>query len=315
MQGIEWHLGPAHNLVVFEAAARHLSFSRAAAELSVTQPAVSQAVRRLEQSIGARLFVRGHRQIALTDAGERLFLDVSDGFARILATARQIGRGAGAGQVTLLVSTAFATWWMVPHLQEFHARNPGIDLRLETVNRDIEISAPETTLAVRRGNGHWPGHEAALIAPERLQAVASPALLSRLPDLTCLGDLSDQVLVHLEEPHRYRPSWAAFFAHFGVTFRDRGEGLRLNDYALVLQAAMAGEGIVLGWDHICRRPVAQGLIAPVGPWLWETGSGFYLVWSERARLSDRTVLTRDWILSRAAPNVSETDRPGLVGQV
>jgi DNA-binding transcriptional LysR family regulator len=299
MLNIERHLGPAHNLVVFEAAARHLSFSRAAEELSVTQPAVSQALRRLEAAIGARLFLRGHRRIALTQAGERLYLDVSDAYARILATARQIGRAAGSGQVTLLVSTAFATWWMVPHLQEFHARNPGIDLRLETVTRDVEIASEATTLAVRRGNGQWPGYHAALIAPERLRAVASPALLARLPALTDLSVLAGQLLVHLEEPYRHRPTWAAFFAHFGVTFHDRQDGLRLNDYALVLQAAMAGEGIVLGWEHICRLLLAQGLIAPVGPWTWDTGAGFYLVWSAGEALSDRAALTRDWILAKA----------------
>lgn len=300
MPNIERQLGPAHNLVVFEAAARHLSFSRAAQELSVTQPAVSQALRRLEAAVGARLFVRGHRKVALTDAGERLYLDVSDGFARILATARQIGRAAGSDQVTLLVSTAFATWWMVPHLQDFHARHPGIDLRLETVTRDIEIASEATTLAVRRGTGTWPGYRAALIAPERLRAVASPALLARLPPLTTLAEVAAQALVHLEEPHRPRPGWAAFFERFGVAFHDREDGLRLNDYALVLQAAMAGEGIVLGWEHLCRRPLDQGLIVPVGPWEWETGAGFWLVWSGRVPLSDRAALTRDWILAQAA---------------
>lgn len=299
MASIERQLGSVHNLVVFEAAARHLSFSRAAEELSVTQPAVSQSLRRLEAAIGARLFVRGHRQVALTDAGERLYLDVSDGFARILATARQIGRAAGSDQVTLLVSTAFATWWMVPHLQEFHARNPGIDLRLETVTRDIEIASERTTLALRRGNGQWPGYHAALIAPERLMAVASPTLLARLPPIPDIATLAGQLLVHLEEPHRYRPTWEAFFAHFGHSFHDRHDGLRLNDYALVLQAAMAGEGIVLGWEHICRLPISQRLIARAGPWTWETGAGFHLVWSDKGELSDRAALTRDWILAKA----------------
>jgi DNA-binding transcriptional LysR family regulator len=298
MPDFERHLGPAHNLVVFEAAARHMSFSRAAQELSVTQPAVSQALQRLEAAVGTRLFVRGHRQIALTDAGERLYLEVSDGFARILATARQIGRTAATDQVTLLVSTAFATWWMVPHLQDFHARNPGIDLRLETVSRDIEIASEATTLAVRRGNGQWPGYQSALIAPERLRVVASPSLMAKLPPVKTITDLIGPVLVHLEEPHRYRPTWTDFFAHFGVTFHDRDEGLRLNDYALVLQAAMAGEGMVLGWEHICRLPIAQGLIERVGPWCWETGAGFYLVWSQGVALSKQAELTRDWILSK-----------------
>lgn len=305
MLRFEHQIGSARNLVVFEAAARNLSFSRAAEELSVSQPAVSQALRRLEEAIGTRLFLRRHRGIALTDAGERLYRDVSDSFQRILATARQVGRTSTGDHVTLLVSTAFATWWMVPHLQEFHARNPGFDLRLETVNRDIEIAAPATTLAVRRGDGSWPGYHAARIAPERLCAVASPALLRRLSPIESLADLASQQLVHLDEPHRYRPTWTSFFRHFGLTYAERGEGLRLNDYALVLQAAMAGEGIVMGWDHICRLPIRQGLITPVGPWRWETGAGFYLVWSEGDALSDRAALTRDWILTKAETLVGD----------
>jgi DNA-binding transcriptional LysR family regulator len=305
MLRFEHQIGSAHNLVVFEAAARHLSFSRAAEELSVSQPAVSQALRRLEDSIGTRLFLRRHRGIALTDAGERLYRDVSDSFQRILSTARQIGRGSAGDHVTLLVSTAFATWWMVPHLQEFHARNPGFDLRLETVNRDIDIASPATTLAVRRGDGSWPGYHAALVAPERLNVVASPALLRRLSPIDSLADLASQQLVHLDEPHRYRPTWTSFFRHFGASYPERGDGLRLNDYALVLQAAMAGEGIVLGWNHICRLPIRQGLIVPVGPWQWDTGAGFYLVWSEGEVLSDRAALTRDWILSKARALANE----------
>jgi DNA-binding transcriptional LysR family regulator len=98
---------------------------------------------------------------------------VSDGFSRILAVARQIGRKAHPDHVTLLVSTAFATWWMVPRLAEFRTVHPGIDLRLETVDKDIDLASEATTLAVRRGTGSWPGYRSSLIAPERLRARAS----------------------------------------------------------------------------------------------------------------------------------------------
>jgi DNA-binding transcriptional LysR family regulator len=110
MRDLERHVGSVHNLVIFESAARLGSFSRAADELGVTQPAVSQAVRRLEAAIGARLFQRSHRLVALTDAGERLFEDVTDGFSRILVTARHIGRTSRPDHVTLLVSTAFGAF-------------------------------------------------------------------------------------------------------------------------------------------------------------------------------------------------------------
>jgi DNA-binding transcriptional LysR family regulator len=309
MRELERHVGSVYNLVVFEAAARLRSFSRAADELGVTQPAVSQAVRRLEAAIGARLFHRSHRAIALTEAGERLREDVADGFARILGTARQIGRAARPDHVTLLVSTAFATWWMVPRLAEFRARHPQVDLRLETLDKDLEIAAEATSLAVRRGDGRWPGYESALIAPERLQAVASPAFIARHPGLSSLAELRSAPLIHLDEPHRYRPGWSDFFAHFGVAHRDRGDGLRLNDYALVLQAAMAGEGVALGWQHVCERPTLQGLLGPVGPWTWETGQGFHLVWSASETISPHAALIRDWIVAAGKEGVVAPRRP------
>jgi DNA-binding transcriptional LysR family regulator len=290
-------VGSVHNLVIFEATARLGSFSRAASELSLSQPAVSQAVRRLETAIGARLFQRHHRTISLTDAGARLHADVTDGFSRILATVRQINRSARGDHVTLLVSTAFATWWLVPRLAEFRARHPSVDLRLETLDTEADVSSETSSLAVRRGLGQWPGYSSALITPERLIAVASPALLARLPPIQAVSDLTHLPLIHLDEPHRYRPGWTDYFNHFGIAYRDRGDGLRLNDYALVLQAAMAGEGIAIGWKHVCARPMEQGLLAAAGPGLWETGSAFHLVWSQAAPLIDNAVLVRDWILN------------------
>jgi DNA-binding transcriptional LysR family regulator len=197
-----------------------------------------------------------------------------------------------------LVSTAFATWWMVPRLAEFRTRHPKVDLRLETLDKDLEIAAESTSLAVRRGDGHWPGYESALIAPERLVAVASPGFIARTGLPGSPRALAALPLIHLEEPHRYRPGWPDFFRSQGVEYRDQGEGLRLNDYALVLQAAMAGEGVALGWAHVCERPLQQGLLTPAGPWHWLTGQGFHLVWAAGVELSPHARLARDWILAR-----------------
>lgn len=295
MRTLERQVGSVRNLLIFEAAARLASFSRAAEELGVTQPAVSQAVRRLEVAIGTRLFQRSHRQVALTDAGERLYSEVADGFGRILSTVSQIGRSSRPDHVTLLVSTAFATWWMVPRLSVFRARHPEVDLRLETLDKDLEIAVETTTLAVRRGGGQWQGYASALIAAESLVAVASPAFLAKHGPVRSVSELRGLPLIHLDEPHRYRPGWRDYFAHFRVAFRDGGEGLRLNDYALVLQAAMAGEGVAIGWQHICDRPIAQGLLRAAGDWVWETGDGFYLVWSASQAISPDAALVREWI--------------------
>ena len=132
-----WKLvsSPRH-LLVFEAAARCLSFTLAARELSVSQPAVSLSIRQLESSLGTPLFIRGHRTLALTHAGARLFSDVSMGFDRILTSAQSLHDRAQRDHVTLSASSAFANYWMVPRLAQLHSAFPDIDLRLQTSDRE-----------------------------------------------------------------------------------------------------------------------------------------------------------------------------------
>ena len=162
-------------LQVFEAAARRLSFSRAAEELHLTQAAISYSIKRLETALGIPLFRRANRAVALTEAGERFFHDVSIGLAHIRRSADEIRRDRALGRVTLSVSTAFASYWMVPRLSSFHAALPHIDLRLQTTDKDIDLASEALTLGVRRGTGDWPQYESALLAREQIDAVAGAA--------------------------------------------------------------------------------------------------------------------------------------------
>ena len=296
---------PRH-LLVFEAAARLKSFTLAAEELNVSQPAVSLTVRQLESALGLRLFVRGHRSITLTRAGEVLFGEVTAGFTRILEAARQLGRQSRKSHVTLSVSTAFANYWMVPRLQRFHRDNPDIDLRLQTSEKDLELDEEGLDLGVRRGSGDWLGYEATRIAEEILLPVASPQFAARLAPDPNLSDLADQILIHLEEPFRPRPTWKDWFAGLGRHYVDSGGGLRLNDYALVLQAAMAGEGIAMGWQHVTEGLIKQGLLVEVGPWVWRTGQGFYIVRSQQATASQEAERVYTWLVADARGQAVET---------
>jgi len=294
-----WKLvsSPRH-LIVFEAAARHGSFTRAAAELNVQQPAVSAAVRQLEEALGVILFHRSHRKVELTKAGERFFADVSNALEKILASARAVHQRGLNDHVTLSVSTAFAYYWMVPRLELLHARHPEIDLRLQTSDREPDIDAEGISLAIRRGDGEWPGVHAVLIAPEVIWPIASPGVMAQAR-LQNRRDLFDQRLIHLEEPVRERPTWAQWFAHHGIHDRPPKSGLRLNDYALVLQAAMAGEGIAFGWRHVTRGLIEKGLLEAREDWAWHTGKGFYLVWSQNTPLIPQAERVRDWLCSQA----------------
>ena len=296
MQRLLGHIDSLNHLAAFEAAARHRSFTRAAGELNVTQPAISQSIRKLEEAIGMPLFIRRHRSLSLTTAGEMLADDVTEGFSRILSTVRHLKRLSTSDHVTLSVSTAFANYWMVPRLQSFRREHPSVDLRLQTTDKDLDLAQEGISLGVRRGLGEWRGYAAGLIAEERLCAVASPAWVAKhgVPD--SVHALAAAPLIHLEEPHRERPVWRDWFAALGVDYRDHGWGLRLNDYALVLQAAMAGEGVAMGYRHIIENLVDQNLLVGLGGWWVDTRAGFFLVWSDRADLSADAKTVRDWIL-------------------
>lgn len=296
-----WKLvaSPRH-LLVFEAAARTGSFTRAAEELNVQQPAVSAAIKQLEGALGVALFRRAHRSVSLTQPGERLYSDVSTAFDRILHSARSVAARSNTQRVTLSASTAFAHYWMVPRLAQFHAAHPGIDLRLQTSDREPDIDAEGISLAIRRGNGNWPGCDSHLIAAEVICPIAAPRVMQSSINLRTVANLLERPLIHLEEPVRQRPTWADWFAHWNVPYAEPRAGLRLNDYALVLQAAIAGEGFAFGWQHVTRQLIAQGLLAARPEWAWRTGAGFYLVWSTQNPLGRQGTATRDWIIENGA---------------
>ena len=293
-----WKLvsSPRH-LLVFEAAARTGSFTRAAQELNVQQPAVSASIKQLEHSLGTLLFVRSHRSVALTHAGERLFNEVSSAFNRIHQTADMLSQRAAQDHVTLSASSAFVHYWMIPRLSRFHDAHPNIDLRLQTSEREPDIDAEVISLAVSRGTGAWPGCESHLIAAEVISPIAAPRVMASAVNLRTVSTLAHHTLIHLEEPIRERPGWADFFAFWDAPYQEPKTGLRLNDYALVLQAAIAGEGFAFGWHHVTEHLIDQGLLKRRSEWAWETGAGFYLVWSTTAQLSPQAQQVCDWIIS------------------
>ncbi len=291
-----WKLlrSPRH-LIVFEAAARRGSFTRAAEELAVQQPAVSASIKQLEESLVVALFQRTHRKVELTSSGQRLFADVSQSLGSLYNSARAIHQSSRPDHVTLNSSSAFAFYWMMPKLSELPEH---IDLRLQSSDREPDIESEGISLAIRRGNGEWPGCHSALIAEEVIFPVGSPRVM-QAAKLRNIANMLQQRLVHLEEPIRARPTWSQWFEHFGIQHQQITAGLRLNDYALVLQAAIAGEGIAFGWEHVTRQLIDQQLLVAKEEWSWRTGLGFYLVWSQRKPLSAQAITVKDEIIARA----------------
>lgn len=299
MQNMWTHLSSPRHLMVFEAAARLGSFTKAAQELNVQQPSVSASIKQLEASLGVQLFDRNHRRISLTHAGDRLFADVARAFELLDQSANSIRQSVSNDHVTLTASSAFNNYWMLPRLSTFQQSHPEIDLRLQSSDREPDLRVEPISLAIRLGSGDWPGCDSAFIAPELIYPVAAPRVMSAAIQLRNISGLLCQRLIHLEEPIRERPTWAQWFSAFGITEQPPRGGLRLNDYALVLQAAIAGEGFAFGWDHLVAPLVEKGLLASRPDWGWKTGNGFFLVWSNETDLTPQAKIVRDWLLSHS----------------
>lgn len=295
------HLLPSLNgLVVFEAAGRLTSFSAAARELRMTQAAVSYAVARLEAQLGAALFLREYRRVRLTEAGQRFHADVTIGLSHIQRSAQGLRAVAAGGHVTLACSTAFAAYWMVPRMEAFRAALPAVDLRIQTSDRDLDLVGEGIPLGVRGGfPADWPKYHAGVLAPERIYPVCSPAHLARHGVPARAQDLLAHPLIHLEEPFRSATSWRDWFAAQGIRPQAVPKGLQINDYVLVVQSVIEGQGVALGWDHLIGGLVAKGVLARLTDEVLATGKDFHVIWPREAPLSRDAVLVRDWLLAQS----------------
>jgi len=168
---------------------------------------------------------------------------------------------------------------------------------LQSSIHEPDLDVENISIAVRLGDGTWPDCHAVRIADEVIFPVANPLVMRSARNLRSIPNLMHERLIHLEEPVRIRPTWKQWFTHHGINGVDVSEGMRLNDYALVLQAAQTGEGFAFGWEHIVRDLIDRQLLAAREDWAWRTGRGIYLVWSRSRALSENAVKVREWILS------------------
>ncbi len=281
----------------FDAAARHGSFTKAAKELGVGQPAISHAVRQLEESLGDVLFHRRQRGVELTDAGRLLAEAVRRGLLTIEDGLRELDRRRRQTplSVTIGASTATAAYWLIPRLAEFKLANPTIDV--QCVTSDTNTFDPESVdLFIPVGRGSWPDSDRWVVAHEVVYPICSVAHAARLEHLPLgLEELAEQPLLHLRERHRSRLTWSEWFDLAGGSLRQTTGLTIANDYTVVLQAVQAGNGIALGWDHIVNGLVEQGLLVRPTLHAVDTGRPIYLhAPTARPQLAE-AVAVREWL--------------------
>ncbi|HWI27167.1 MAG TPA: transcriptional regulator GcvA [Stellaceae bacterium] len=287
-----------NGLRAFEAAARHLSFTRAAAELNVTQTAISHQIRRLEAQLGLRLFLRKHRTLALTREAQDYLPAVRAAFEDIrLATERLLRPGRGH---LLIVSTmaSLAAKWLLPRLSAFQEAHPGIEVRISASSHLVDFRREEVDLAIRYGRGSWPGLDARWLMAEDIFPVCSPAVLKSGKPLKRPQDLAQHTLIH---GSLTREDWQLWLTAAGLpTALATRPGLTFDLSLMAIQAAIDGLGVALGRTPFVEADIAAGrLVVPFDVKL-PAEAGYYVVAPEEAAETPKIAVFRDWLIGVAA---------------
>jgi LysR family glycine cleavage system transcriptional activator len=280
----------------FEAAASHLSFTKAADELHVTPGAVSRAVKTLEEQLGAQLFERGTRTVRLTAIGERYAQAVHEALDQLaVATAAAAARHSGT---TLNVSTSdgFAGRWLVPRLYRFHRAHGDIDVRVSTTGQLANFRGDGVDVAIRYGSGRYPGLTSELLAHEEVFPVCSPRLLKGRHPIRRPQDLKHHTLIR----DGYPIDWGAWLDSAGVKGVESGRGLTFDSYTFAVEAAVQGEGVVLGRTMLVADDLAAGRLVRPFQHALSAHASFYVVYPPEAIRQRKVRAFRDWLFSEFA---------------
>jgi putative choline sulfate-utilization transcription factor len=275
---------PLDALRVFESAARLQSFTAAALELGSTQPAISQQIKRLEHQLAARLFDRVYRGIVLTEAGELLLGYVQQGLGTLDAGIAAVTTKQQHEVLQVATDFAFAAYWLMPRLERFHQLHPEVDVSLVTSERGLGALPSETDVAIVFGDGRSKHGETHLLFREEVYPVCSPQLLKDQPAPLPPSALARLPLLHLRPESRSRwLDWSSLFRALGIAELPGSGMLRFDNYTLLVQAAIAGQGVAIGWRHLVDELIAQGLLCRVCTTSVKTEFGYYVVLPERKR--------------------------------
>ncbi|MCG8490705.1 MAG: transcriptional regulator GcvA [Sneathiellales bacterium] len=289
-------LPPLNALRSFEAAARHLSFSKAADELAVTPAAVSHQIKALEEWLGVPLFKRLNRAVILTDEGQSYVVDVREGFDLIDGATKKLIKQDLAGALTVSTLPSFATSWLLPRLPRFRDEHPDIDIMLSANENITDFAKDPVDLVIRYGSGNYPGlYVENLMEEDRLFPVCSPALLEGEHPLRTPQDLIHHNLLHDD----LRVDWESWLEAAGVKGINPTKGLKLNDSSMVLMAAIAGHGVALGRSTLAADLLETGqLVRPFEKEL-NAGNAYYIVCPFEQVGRPRFSAFREWLLKEA----------------
>jgi LysR family transcriptional regulator, glycine cleavage system transcriptional activator len=287
-----------NGLRAFEAAARHLSFTQAATELNVTQTAISHQIRRLEEELGIRLFVRKNRALALTPKARDYLPGVRAAFNDLRLATDQLLRKDEDNVLTVSTLASLAVKWLLPRLSTFQEAHPKIDVRITTSTNLVDFRSGDVDAAIRYGRGHWEGLRADWLMADELFPVCSPALLNGKRPLRTPEDLRDHVLLHTGASNS--DDWRLWLTAAGLpTDISKQPGITFDLSLMTVQAAVDGIGVAMGRTSYVQDDIAKGrLVVPFNITL-PADAGFYLVSPDVRADPPKLKAFREWLLASA----------------
>lgn len=283
------------NLFTFEAAARHLNFTKAGEELNITQPAVSRRIRNLEEFLEIKLFIRSDSDLKLTESGSELYRSVSKGLRDISQTIREI-KNAVSPLKTVVFSSAqsFMTHRLLPHMHTLRTNIPEIRLIIDEERRDSDVDLIGVDLALVFGEAEdWSDYHLWHFCDEELFLVCSPEYARAIGGVFSLSNLASYRILGTAE---VRYGWPGWLEAIGRRQKAPEHSMVCMDYGLVIQAALRGEGIALGLNAVVDDYLSAGALVRLGTFSMRTEKQYFLAAPKTRPLAPETALVRDWIL-------------------
>jgi len=290
-------LPPLNTIAAFEASARLMSFTKAAEELHLSQGAVSRQIQVLEERIGVPLFNRRHREIDLTKAGVIFQQAIAQSLMSIRRAVALI-ENLESSSVTIAASVAMSSFWLMPALIGFRELHPDIEIRVLASDQPLDPRREAVDLAIRYGDGHWPGLIKTKLFDEEIFPVCSPEYLESRP-ISCPDDLLDEVLIDVEAGLSVCSTWDDWFALAGVAPQPHRSSIRVNNFDLAYRAACAGKGVALAWSYGVTELLRDGaLVRPLDASV-HTHLSEYIVTAEQYELSNAAQCVLDTLVEFA----------------
>ena len=288
-----------NSLVPFEAAARLLSFTRAGEEPLISREAVSRHIRMLESHLETKLFDRLYRSLELTKAGKQLQAAVQDGLENIARSAAALRRLRQPSKVSVTATIAITSFWLTPRLPKFREKQPEAEIRINVSDTHIDLVGEDIDIGLWYGDGNWPGLDATHLFDVDSYPVCSPEYLDNSTPITGPNDLVGETLLNLDGAQHSFEDWAWWLGNFDLQMPTTVQAIGFDSYANIIQAALDGQGIALGFSHIIDGVLSKGLLVRPIEHTLSKGLAVYVVVPSGVSLSPSAQKFVDWVLAEA----------------